>query len=148
MRRYAPPQGSGFPIKVVTVTKAFGSDLFDAAATTDSATIWQQPAQSILIATKMRLDVAFVATGLTTMSIKLGDAGTNDGLLTNAGQALRTDAVGTQYYTKGAYYDATAGTLLKETATNWIAYAAAGVANLSTLSAGQVTFTFIYVEWA
>lgn len=143
-----PPQGAGVTIKTVSVTKAFGSDLFNAAATTDSATIWTQPAQSILIATKMRLDAAFVATGLTTMTVKLGDAGTNDGLLTAAGQSLRTDAVGTQYYTKGAFYDATAGTLLKEAATNWIAYATAGVANLSTLSAGQVTFTFVYVEWA
>lgn len=142
----SPAQGPSQPqIRTVRVTKAFASDLLNAAATSDSAVIWQQPANTILLFSEMVLDVAFVATGLTTMTITLGDGGNAAGLLTDGGQALRTDAVGTAYKTKGAYFDATAGSLLKETATNWTGYATAGVANLNTLTAGQVTFKFVYL---
>lgn len=142
-----PPQGTGSPfIKTATVTFAFGSTLFDAAATSDSAVVWQQPANTILLFADMTLDVAFVATGLTDVDITLGDGGDNDGLLTGT-MDLQSDSVGTTYNTKGAYFDATTspGTLYKASATNWTGYVTSVGANLSTLTAGQVTFTFIYI---
>ena len=136
----------GPQIQVVRVTKAFGSDLFDAVATTDNADIWAQPADSILLAARLELDVPFVAAGLTTFAITLGDAGDNDGILVAGAQALRTDAAGTAYKGKGAYFDAVAGTFWNAAGSTIKAYAAAGVANLSTLSAGQVTFVFKYIQ--
>lgn len=148
MRRYAPPQGTGIAIRQDAATFAYGSALFNAAGLTDSATVWTQPANSILLGAKIRLDVAFVATGMTDLDITLGDAGDNDGLTVKA-MNLTSDAVSTEYATKGAYWDATAavgGTLHKESATAWVAYATAVGANLSTLSAGQVTFIFTYIQ--
>lgn len=133
-----------YNLLTVVVTKAFGDDLFDAAALTDSAVVWQQPANSVLVGARIITDETFVAAGLTSLVIDVGDADT-DGLINCASNFAATvptnvestrgalwngGAVGTEYYTA--------------VAKDWTASALAVGANLSTLSAGSVTFYFTY----
>jgi hypothetical protein len=132
--------------KVTKVTKAYNATLFNAAATTDSEVIYAQPANSILVAAYMVLDTQFAAASMTDLDITIGDGGGATGIL-NAAMNLTSDAATTKYATKGSYFDATAGTLLKEASTNWTAYVTATGANLDTLSAGQVSFYFVTLEW-
>ena len=122
--------------------KIHSSDLFDAAALTDSANIFLQPADSVLDSVRIVLDTRFVAAGLTDLDITVGDAGDPDGILVQA-MNLTSDAVDTEYKDRGAYWNAVSG-LYKSSATQWIAYATAVGANLNTTSAGQVTF---YFDW-
>lgn len=138
-----PPQ-----MKTATATFAYSSALFNAAGLTDSAVIWSQPADSILLYVTMKLDAQFddqPANAMSDLDITVGDVGDDNGILAKA-MNLTSDAVGTVYETKGALWDATAGTLYKAAATDWTAYATAVGANLSTLSAGQVTFQFVYLS--
>lgn len=133
-------------LKVTKVTKAHDSDLFNAAGLTDSVAVYTQPANSILIAAYMVLDTQFAAVGMTDLDVTLGDAGNNGGIL-NATMNLTSDAATTRYATKGAYFEATAGLLLREAATAWTAYATAVGANLDTTSAGSVSLYFVTLEW-
>ena len=146
-RRALPILPGILQIRTATVSKQFGNDLFDAVGLTDSANIWTQPAGSVLLGVKMVLDAQFVATGLTDLDVSLGDAGDNDGLLVQA-MNLVTGAVGSKYSTRGAYWDTSAKGALwfQLAARTWIAYATAVGANLSTLTAGKVTFYFTYLE--
>ena len=135
-------------LRITSVTKAYNSDLFNAAGLTDNATIFSQPANSILIAAYAVLGTQFDSTGdlITDLDVTIGDGGNNAGILNATGNYI-SDAAATAYKTKGAYFDATAGTLLKESATTWTAYATAVGANLNTLTAGSVTFYFVTLEW-
>ena len=133
--------------KVAKVTKAHDSDLFDAAATTDSATIWTQPANSKLIAAMMRLETQFAGTAWSSLTVSVGLAGDPDGLLVATGN-MTSDAADTEYENIGAYYDVfTEGLASKTTAAiAWIAYATSVGGNLNVSTAGTMDFYFIYEE--
>lgn len=133
--------------KVVKVTKAHNSDLFDAAATTDSVTIWTQPVNSKLIAVMMRLETQFAGTSWTDLRVTIGLAGDTDGLVTTTGN-LTSDAADTEYENAGAYYDAFTEGLHGKTnaAIAWIAYATATGGNLNASTAGTMDFYFIYEQ--
>lgn len=135
---------SAFYIQIVEIVKDHASDLFDNAGLTDNANIWQQPAHSVLLGAKMRLDTQFAAAGMTDLDVTLGDGGNNSGIL-NPAMNLTTDAATTEYKDRGAYWNTTGGHYVAS-ATQWIGYATAVGANLSTTSAGQVTFYFYYLE--
>ncbi|KKL90377.1 hypothetical protein LCGC14_1905360, partial [marine sediment metagenome] len=65
--------------KVVKVTKAHGSDLFDAGAATDNATIWTQPVDTVLIHAMMRLETQFAGTGpISDLRVTMGLVGYDD----------------------------------------------------------------------
>lgn len=134
-------------IKVVKVTKAHGSDLFDAVATTDNATIWTQPVNSKLIAVMMRLETQFAGTAWSDLRVTMGLAGDEDGLVTITGN-LTSDAVDTEYENAGAYYDTfLEGLHGKTNATiDWKAYATSTGGNLSVSTAGTMDFYFIYEQ--
>lgn len=131
----------------VTTEDRATSTLLDATATTDSKTIWTQPANSILLSAKMVLTEQFAATSLTDMDITLGTAGDNDGIIEGA-MNLTSDAANTAYSTRGTLWDeaAAVGFLYKDSATAWIAYATATGANLNTLTAGTIKFYFTYMK--
>jgi len=136
-------------IKTVKVTKAHDSDLFDATALTDNVTIWQQPAGTVLLATKMRLETQFTSTDslISDLDVTIGLAGDEDGLVA-ATMNLTSDAADTEYKTRGAYWDTSAeGSFwYSHSATDWVAYATAVGANLSTTTAGSIDFYFCYLE--
>lgn len=127
------------------VVKSFGDDLFNAAATTDNADVWTQPAGSILLVARATLLLAFAAPSLVSVALTLGDAGDPDGLEAAAAD-LVADPLGTKYQTRGAYFDATAGSLLQAAAKTWKAYATAVGANFADLTAGSVVFEFVTLE--
>lgn len=133
--------------KIVRVQKTYTSDLFDAVGLTDSATIWTQPANTVLISVKMRLVTQFAATSLTDLDVTMGLAGDNDGLLSDT-MNLTSDAAATEYKTRGAYWNTSAlgAFWYAAAATDWVAYATAVGANLSTLSAGQLDFYIMYLQ--
>ena len=135
-----------FYYKIHEVTKDHASDLFDAVGvTTDSANIWLQPANTILLACKTRLDAQFAAAGLSDLDVTVGDGGNNTGILNPVAMNGWSDAVGTEYKDRGLYWN-TVGGLYKATATQWIAYSSSVGANLDTTSAGQISFYFFYIE--
>jgi hypothetical protein len=138
-------QINNYNVQTVAVTKAFGSDLFNAAATTDNAVLWQQPAQSLLLNVTMVNDLLFVAPSMTNLGVTVGDGSGATGIL-NATMNLTSDTLNTKYKNRGAYWNGGAvGTeYYTTTAKNWSGYATATGANLSTLTAGQVTFYFTY----
>lgn len=141
-----PPRLGGLKVLTVAVRKAFSSDLLDAAATTDSVVLWTQPAGSVMLGVKMILSAAFVATGLTTATITIGDGSDNDGILIAGTMNLRTDTLGTNYSSRGAYWDSSAEGAFwyANSATDWTGYTTLGVANCSALTQGMVTFIFTY----
>ena len=134
-------------IKVMKVIKIHTSDLFDAVATTDSVIVWTQPAGSVLLGIKMKLATQFAATGMTDLDVTIGLAGDVDGLVA-ATMNLTSDAAATEYITRGAYWNTSAlgAFWYAAAATDWVAYATAVGANLSTTSAGQLDFYATYLE--
>jgi len=136
-------------IRTEEVTKAHNSDLFDATDVTDSVTIWQQPAGSVLLGVKIKMTAQFTSTGslITDLDVTIGLAGDNDGLLAPT-MNLTSDAVNSVYKTRGAYWDTSAeGSFwYSHAAEDWIAYATAVGANLSTTTAGSITFCFTYLD--
>jgi hypothetical protein len=134
-----------YGITVATSTKTRWSTLFNAASTSDSAVVWQQPANSLLVGAEVRLDEKFVASGLTSLLIDVGDADAN-GLIVGARNWASDDPWGTADSVRGALWSGGAvGTeLYASTAKDWTATVTAVGANLNTLSAGQVTFYFVY----
>lgn len=141
-----PPQGTGFqpPFRTYKVTRAFGSALFNAAATTDSEAIWTQPANTLLIFADITVDVPFVASGLMSLTVNVGTAGSQEGIVPESD--LFGQSAGARFVTKGGLFDSTAGILVAAEATAYTAYVNSSGANLNTLSAGQATFTFITIE--
>lgn len=143
---------SGYMIKVKTVSKAYNSDLFNAAALTNNAVIWNVPTTAIMLGVFIQSDaldgngnfIKFSGPGITDLDITLGDAGDNAGFLTQT-MNLITDTGGSRYETRGVYWNALVG--YKEAAAkDWIAYATAVGGNLNTLTQGQVTFHFYYMD--
>lgn len=131
-------------LMVAKVSKHHDANLFDAAALTDSATIWAQPANSIVLGCKMVLQERFAATGMTDLDVTVGQAGDNDGLAAPAAMNGTTDAVDSEYSGPGAYINT--ATCVSIAGQDWVGYATAVGANLSTLTAGQVDFYFTYIQ--
>lgn len=136
-----------YSIKTFEITKDYTSDLFNAAATTDSAVLWHQPENTLLIGFRMLQLNAFTGAGVTNLGITVGDATNNSGLFTeamnltgaptglprsNRGVYWKGGAVGTEIYTDYQW------------PRDWTAYAVATGANLNTLTAGKVIFYFVY----
>lgn len=122
------------------VDKAAGSDLFDAAGLTDSANIFEQPAGSELISAKMVNETQFDT--ITSISVTLGDAGDNAGILDDTVD-LVGDAAATEYAARGAYLTAAnEATYFANAAKQWIAYATGVGGNLDTVAAGNLRFLF------
>lgn len=138
-------QINNYNVQTVAVTKAFGSDLFNASATTDNAVLFTQPAQSLLLNVVMVNELLFVAPSMTDLDISIGDGSDDNGILAEA-MNLTADPLNTKYKNRGAYWNGGAvGTeYYAATAKAWSGYATATGANLSTLTAGQVTFYFTY----
>lgn len=138
-------QINNYNVQTVAVTKAFGSDLFNAAATTDNAVLFQQPAQSLLLNVTMVNDLLFVAPSMTDLDISVGDGSDDNGILAET-MNLTADTLNTKYKNRGVYWNGGAvGTeYYTTTVKDWSGYATATGANLSTLTAGQVTFYFTY----
>jgi len=136
----------GGAIKEVLVTKAHDSDLFNAAALTDSATIWTQPANTVILGIKMVLKTQFAGTGITDIDVTIGLAGDPDGLVAPPAMNLISDAANSQYKTRGAYWDEAAamGFLFRDAAVDWIAYVIAVGANLNLTSVGSLVFIITY----
>ena len=147
MRTSAADTDNALLIKVAKAVKAHNSDLFDAAALSDSAVVWQQPANSVLLSAKYVLDVQFADGSLTDIDVELGEAGDNDGIINVTGN-LTSDAVGTEFSTRGAYWSATiAGGYHSASAKDWTAYSTSVGADLNTTNAGQITFYFAYIQF-
>lgn len=138
-------QINNYNVQTVAVTKTFGSDLFNAAATTDNAVLFTQPAQSLLLNVVMVNELLFVAPSMTDLDISVGDGSDDNGILADT-MNLTSDGLNSKYKNRGVYWNGGAvGTeYYTTTAKAWSGYAAATGANLSTLTAGQVTFYFTY----
>lgn len=117
--------------------------LFNAVDVVDSAIIFTLPARSVIMGFAVVLDEKFVATDLTALIVTIGLAGDPDGYLVAGAMNLVSDALATEYRTKGAYWTSElhAATITGEEV---IAYVTATGANLSALTAGQVTFYVTY----
>lgn len=147
LRTSATDTDNALLIKVAKAVKVHNSDLFNADGLSDSAVVWQQPANSVLLSAKYVLDTQFADGSLTDIDVELGDSGDNDGIINIAGN-LTSDAAGTEYSIRGAYWSATtAGGYHSASAKDWTAYATAVGANLNTTSAGQITFYFAYIQF-
>lgn len=138
-------QINNYNVQTVAVTKTYTSDLFNASSTTDSATLWTQPAQSLLLNVVMVNELTFVAVSMTDLNVSIGDGSNQTGILDEA-MNLTVDALNTKYKNRGAYWNGGAvGTeYYAPTSKAWVGYSAATGANLNTLTAGQVTFYFTY----
>lgn len=140
-------QGVGIHTAVVTVDHASHGAL-NAAGLTDNALIWQQPAGSVLMGIRVKLTEQFAATGLTDIDITLGENGGDaDGWLVQAMNGT-SDAVGTQYKTRGALWDTSAEGVFsyQQSATDIYGFVTAVGANLDTLTAGTWTIYFTYMD--
>jgi len=154
---YANPNTYRQPLLVTTmVVKAFDSDLFNAAATTDKVNIWTQPANTVLVGMKFVLSTKFVAVGMTDVDITVGSDSSGATYVLNTVGNLTSDALQTAYTTRGAMWKGVVGdagdgtfgafTSWRGAAITWQAYSTAVGANLSTLSAGKVVFYFQYID--
>ena len=153
LRLVAGTEEFGAGIKTIVITRQWGDALFDIAGLADSDTIWTQPAGSVLMGIKMELVEQFVAPGpMTDMDVTVGDAGDNIGILNPGAHDLVDDPVGTQYKTRGQYWDApvTGGPepcfAYTHAAKAWLAYSTAVGANMNALTAGQIKFIITYLE--
>lgn len=124
----------------VSGTVAHDGTLFDAAATTDSAVLFQQPAGSNVVGIEIGVGAQFVATSMTALTMEVGDGSDADGYFDGTID-LVADAVGTTDTTKGVLF---VPSVYKQAATNWTATATATGANLSTTSAGSMTYSYWY----
>lgn len=124
----------------VSGTVAHDATLFDAAATTDSAVLFQQPAGSNVVGIELGVGAQFVATSMTALTMEVGDGSDADGYFDGT-LDLVADAVGTTDTTKGVLF---VPSVYKQAATNWTATATATGANLSTTSAGSMTYSYFY----
>ncbi len=134
-----------YAIKTVKVTKAFSSDLFDADATTDSADVWLQPANTILLSAFMRLETQFAGPLHSDLDVTVGLAGDNDGLLEPAAMNMTSDAENTEYSGPGAYWNTVQ--VVTISTQQWVAYATSVGDNLGDLTAGTMDFYFTYIEF-
>jgi hypothetical protein len=129
------------------VVLAHDATCFDAAATTDAADVWAQPANSELLGCRVTLDTPFVATSMTALTIEIGDTGAADANAFYAGSAdLVADAAASVTVGPGAEIGSDEGTVPSYVwgATNRKLTATSTGANLSTTTAGQITVRFYF----
>jgi len=141
------PLGVGIHTEIVTVDHASHASL-NAAAVTDNALLWQAPAGSVVLGIRGYLTEQFVATSLTDIDFTLGENGGDaDGWLVQAMNGT-SDAVATQYKTRGALWDTSAEGVFAyfHTATDIYLFVTATGANLNTLTAGTWTFYITYMD--
>ena len=130
---------------VEKVVKAHNSDLFNAAALTDTSDIFTLPANSILMSCVIDLDTQFA--GVTTLKIELGiTANDTDGFLVPGAMDLTADSAGSNYSNRGAYWNGTtAGFYYAASAKVITALATSTVEDVDQTSAGNVVFYFTYM---
>ncbi len=128
-----------------SVTFDSTSGMFDAAGTSDSATCWAQPANTVALGYKVVLDEKFVAASMSAADFEIGLAGDNNGFGEPGTVDLVADAADSVYDGLGAYFELTNG-IFKLAGETWVMYTSATGANFSALTAGQITCTFYYRE--
>lgn len=136
----------GIGIRTVAVTMDHATHAaMGATDVTDNALCWQQPAGSTLLGVRVALTEQFVAASLTDLDFTLGENGGDaDGLLAGTMNCV-SDAVATQYKTRGALWNAAdMGGYYADAAKDWYIFVTATGANLNTLSAGTLTAYFTY----
>lgn len=122
------------------------STLFDATATTDTKTLFSSTLDELIFNAKIVLDTQFAGPSHTDLTITIGDGSDVDGFLTITGN-MTSDSTGTEYTGRGALWDTSAeGGVWMEVDT-WVATATATGDNLDDLTAGQVTFYFLVLQW-
>ena len=126
---------------VFTKVFPYTDAISNAAATTDNAAVWARPDNTTIVSCVMTLDVKYVAASLTNLSIDIGTVDDANGILVQS-MNLTSDAVGTQYRTKGALF--VNGLCYRGAAQDVKAYVTATGANLNTLTAGQIRVTITY----
>ncbi len=138
----------GVGIRTVAVTMDHATHgALNAADVTDNAVCWQQPAGSTLLGVRVALTEQFVAPSLTDLDFTLGESGGDeDGLLVQTMNCV-SDAVATQYKTRGALWSAVdMGDYYTQAAKDWYIFVTATGANLNTLTAGTLTAYFTYLD--
>ena len=124
----------------VSGTVAHDVTLFDAAATSDSAVLFAQPAGANITGIELGIGAKFVATSMTNIVVTVGDGSDVDGY-SAATLDLVADDVGDVDTTKGVLF---VPTVYLQAAQNWTATATATGANFSTTSAGSMTWSYWY----
>jgi len=124
----------------VAGTVAHTATLFDAAATSDSAVLFAQPAGSNIVGIEIGIAAKFVAASMTALVVEVGDGSDADGYFDGTID-LVADDIGDVDTTKGVLF---VPTVYKQAATNWTATVAATGANLSATSAGSMTYSYWY----
>ena len=151
---YFAPAASGAPatgklkvcgVSEYEVTFDKTSAMFNAAATSDSGTCWAQPVNTVALGYKVVLDEKFAATSLSAVDFEIGLAGDQNGFGEIGTANLFSDAVDTVYDGLGAYFEDTTG-LFKLAGETWVMYTSATGADFDTLTAGEITCTFYYLE--
>jgi hypothetical protein len=135
-----------YNIQTDIVVLNYNNALFSAAALTNSAAVWTQPANSLFVGFKALPTAAFVASGMTDLDMSVGDVGNNGGVWTETIN-LTSAPSGTAFVLRGAYWNGGAvGTEIYQGASTkaWNAYVTAVGANLNTLSAGSIVLMFTY----
>ncbi len=131
-------------IIIAKVTVAYNGTLFNAVGLTNSAVVWAQPANTIVLAAKMRMTTQFAAASMTDLDVTVGLDADHDGLLAPASMNMTSATAGAEFSGPGAYFGT--NTLASVAGQNWTAYSTAVGANLSTLSAGSLDFYFTYLQ--
>lgn len=137
---------TGFTLYTEEASKTYSANIFAVADTSKNTIIFEQPAHSLLVGVRVFLDAQFVAPGLTSLVLTIGDAGDNDGILTVTDN-LVSSAVQSRYVTRGALWNGTGGVTeiyQAAAAKDWYVYVTSIGANLNTMTAGYLTFLFTY----
>ena len=128
------------PLEVVGTPVAHDGTLFDAAATTDSAVLFAQPAGSNIVGIEVGIGAKFVATSMTSVVVTVGDGSDADGYGAATLNMVSGD-VGDVDTTKGVLF---VPSVYSQAAQNWTATATSVGANLSTTTAGSMTWSYWY----
>lgn len=135
--------------KIIKISKAHDDNLFDDPGAQKVVNLWTQPANSKLIAVKMRLAVQFDGVSLDDLDVVMGHSGgAANGLLDPASMNLTSQAVGTEYVDVGSFYDTFYEGIHGRTtaAIVWRAKATSGGANLDATTVGQLDFYIVYEQ--
>jgi hypothetical protein len=125
----------------VSGTVEHDDTLFDASATTDSAVLAVQPANTTLVGIEIGIVSKFVAASMTALTVEVGDGSDVDGYFDGTID-LVDDDVGDVDTTKGVLFNV--GGIHKTSATNLTATVTATGADLDTTTAGEMSYTIFY----
>ncbi len=135
--------------KVIRQTYDKSSTLFDAVAATDNVEILAATSARHVLAAKVVLDEQFSLNGdRTTLQVKMGEVGgTTDDIIPEAGN-LASDAVGTEYKTRGVLWDTAAETTIFNRVIDVTSTVSGGSSgNLQSMSAGQISVYLLTLDW-